>query len=69
MKRYSHILGIVLLLLLILATVVIYAADAEFNGSTLSVPSDDPYPGGTPSPPYPGEEDFFPVIINPEATD
>jgi hypothetical protein len=66
MKKYSHIIGVVLLILLILATFAIYAADAQNSDRLPDFDSDEPYPGGTPTAPYPGEEDFFPMIIKPD---
>jgi hypothetical protein len=66
MRRYSHILGVILLILLILATFAIYAVDAQGGDRLINSHSDDPYPGETPIAPYPGEEGFLPMIIKPD---
>lgn len=65
MRRYSHIIGVLLLILLILAAFAIVAGDAQGGENFTNSHSDDPYPGETPIAPYPGEEHFLPVILNP----
>jgi hypothetical protein len=64
MKKYHHILGVVLLILLIMATFAIYAADAQDTDHSPNSVSDDPYPhpGVTPVP-YPSKDEYLPAIF------
>ena len=64
MKNYSHILGVALLLLLILATFAIYAVDAQDGDYSPNSLSEDayPYPGVTPAP-YPSGDEYLPAVF------
>lgn len=64
MKKYSHILGVVLLILLIMATFAIYAADAQDGDHSPNSLSDDTYPPPEATPvPYPSTDEYLPAVF------